>query len=488
MEAVAQRPKPLTRTQNVALAILAAVAIWSFSPLTPLTIALLAVSVLFLIGLKRPVWAMAAFLISQLTATSYMVDVPFITISLRLLLLLLIGLILWRSTTDEKIDLGPMARRVIIPAVALLVISVMANLANTGFDYVFRDFRNMIVGLLIVIFMPAVIRNTKDLKILCGVAFIGVTASALVGLFQHYQFFGLGETTLIPDFFEQRSAEGGLRVPGMAETELELSFALSVVLPVVLGVYLAKGIKKDTRWLLLVSAVVIGLAVYFTFTRSALLAMFLGLAALPLFFKTRIRPEFILIIVLFGVGIIAATGMMDSQFLGGRSEEVQEESSVSRQILWQSGTAIAIDYPILGVGGDRFAEVSTGYASEVDTELLAWETERYWGYSSLGTQPPHNDFLMLWICYGTLALAFYIWLYVAVLRVLANCYQVAKTRFIRGLSIGLAAAFIAYAANAFYHNLFVTIPLFWILAGLALATAKLALKSPGQKRREVSHG
>ncbi|MBE9502503.1 MAG: O-antigen ligase family protein [Chloroflexi bacterium] len=485
MEAVAQRPKLLNRTQGIVLAILAVVAIWSFGPVSPLTAVLLAVSVLLLLGLRKPVWAMAAFLVSQLTATSYMVNTFFPAISLRLLLLILIGFILWRYSAEKKIELGPTARRVLIPAVILIVVSVIANIANTGFDYAFRDFRNMLVGLLIIIFLPAVIRNSKDLKILCGVAFIALVGSAIIGLLQHYQFFGMGQNTLISGFLEL-PVEGETRVPGMAETELELAYALSVAFPVLLGVYLAKGMKAGTGWLLGVSAVLMVLALYFTYTRSALFGLILGIVALALFFKTRIRGEIILAILLLGVGLIAATGMLGNEYLGGRSASVQEESSVSRQILWQSGTSIAIENPVLGIGGDRYLEVSPEYASDVDPSLLAWEEETYWGYSSLGSEQPHNDFLMMWICYGTLALVAYLWLYVAVLRNLLDSYRASTTRFIKGLSIGLAAGLVVYGVNAFYHNLMITMPLFWILAGFSLATAKLALKSRGHNRREAN--
>lgn len=477
MEATAKRPALLKGTQTIVLVIVGVVVIWSLSPVSPLMAVLLAVAALFLLGLRRPVWAMAAFLVSQLTATSYMVNTPFdITVSLRLLLLLLIGLLLWRSFAQKRIELGPMARRVLIPAVILLAVSVIANLANSGFDFAFKDFRNMAVGLLIIILLPAVVRNTKDLKILCGVAFIGFTASAIIGLMQHYQFFGIAQNTLIPGFLEG-SWEGGARVPGIAESELELAYTLSISLPAVLGIYLVRGMK--TRWLLLLSAVPIGLALYFTYTRSALFALILGLVALALFLTTRIRGEVILAALLLGVGLIAATGILGEQYFGGRAESVQEESSISRQIVWQSGIAIAMDNPVLGIGGDKFSVVSPEYASEVDPSLLAWEQETYWGYESLGSTAVHNDFLGVWVCYGTLALVAYLWLYVVVLRNLLDSYRASTTRFIKGLSIGLAAALVAYGVNAFYHNLFATMPLFWILAGFSLATAKLALKRKG---------
>ncbi len=486
MEAAAQRPGLLNRTQAIVLAVLGVVLIWSFIPISPLTAALLAVAALFLLGLRRPVWAMAAFLVSQLTATSYMVTTPFdLTISLRLLLLILIGLVLWRSFAQKQVELGPMARRVLIPAVILLGVSVIANIANTGLDFIFRDFRNMLVGLLIIIFLPAVVRNSKDLKILCGVAFIGLAASAIIGLMQHYQFLGMDQNTLIPGFL-QLPREGVGRVPGMGETELELAFTLSVALPALLGVFLVKGVNTGTRWLLGSSAVLIGLALYFTYTRSALFGLILGLVALALFLKTRIRGEIIFAVLLLGIGLIAATGMLGGQYLGGRPAGTQEESSVSRQILWQSGISMAIENPVLGIGGDRFRVVSPEYASDVDPSLLAWEEERYWGYSTLGSEPPHNDFLMMWICYGTLALVAYLWLYVVVLRNLLDSYRASTTRFIKGLSVGLAAALIAYAVNAFYHNLMVTMPLFWILAGFSLATAKLVLQSQGPKAKRAS--
>ena len=61
-----------------------------------------------------------------------------------------------------------------------------------------------------------------------------------------------------------------------------------------------------------------GLALYFTYTRSALVAVVFGLVALVLFLKTRIKGEIILFALLMAIYIIAANGILEGSFLGGR--------------------------------------------------------------------------------------------------------------------------------------------------------------------------
>lgn len=473
MEATLERPSLWSRPQGIVLAILGIVVMWCRGPLAPTAMALLAVVVFFLFGLRRPVWAMAALLVSELTVTSYMVNIPFgLAISLRLLLTLLIGLLVWRSL--RPIDLGKKLRPVLVPASVLLGISLVANLANSGFDTAFRDARSMIVGLLIVILLPAVTSNLKDLKILCGVALVGLTGSAIVGVIQHYQWLGMGQATLIPGFTEV-IAEGKAGVPGFSETQLELSYVLSTGLLTVLGICLCGDVGDRPRRLLLLSATAMAASLYFTYTRSSLYAAVMGLIALILFLKTRIRGGIILTVFLLAIALTEIFGLRpNDMFLGGRSEDIQLESAISRPILWQAGIAIAISNPILGIGVDRFETVSPAYVGSVDPSLVEWEEDRYYSYRTLGNQPPHNDFLNVWVSYGTLALVAYIWLYAAVLRNLLDSYRRSKRRLIKGLAVGLASALIAYGVNAFYHNMMMTLPLLWILAGFSVATGKLA--------------
>ena len=482
IETAVQKRGLMTTPQGIALGILAIVAVWCLSPVTPLTMVLITVGVLLLVGLRTPIWALAALLVSQLTITSYMVNTPFgVAISLRLLLLVIIGLVVWHSAATARVELGPGAKRVLIPASIIIGVALISNVVNSGFGAAFKDFRYGIVGLLIVVLLSAVIKNLKDLKILCGVAFVGLTASAVIGVLQHYAPNGIGHHTLIPGFLAAWGTQG-IRVPGLGESELELAAVLSAAVIAVLGLYLAKGVGSGVRQLTVVSIVLMAAALYFTYTRSALLAVLMGLLALALFLKTRIKGEIILVAMLILIVVVAISGIAEGRYLGGRSESGQEQSSNSRKILWQVGTAIAVANPILGIGAYRFPEVSVQYSDQVNPQLLAWEHEQYWGYSTLGSEAVHNDFLGMWVSYGTLALIAYVWLYFVVLRNLLDSYRSSKDSFIKGLSVGLAAALVAYAANSFYHNTMATFPLFWILAGFSVVIAKLALKKVEGKR------
>jgi len=476
VEASIQRQSLWSRPRGIGLIIFALVALWWLMRDNPTALVILAIVILFIVGIKKPLWAIAALLLSQLTITSFMVVTPFAAISLRLLLLVLTLLIIWRAVVQRQINLGPNARRVIIPIIILIVVSGIANWINSSVDFAFKDFRNLMVGLLTVILVPMVIRTSKNLKVLCAVTFFVVVASAVVGLMQHYNILGMEQATIRPDFLLTREDN---RVPGMAETQLELSYILTVAILVSLGVFVTRGITSSNRILLLISMLLMAIVLYFTFTRSSLFALGLGLIAFPLFLKTRIRWDIVLIVFLVAVIFIDMTGMLSGQYLGGRSLEVQEESSISRKILWQAGIAIALDNPLLGIGGDQYTEVAPQYADRVDPSLIAWEKRQYWGYTTLGNEQVHNDFLYIWLSYGTVALLAYLWLYIAILRNLLDAHRKSKRRFIKGLALGLAAALVAYGVNAFYHNLMITMPILWIIAGFSMATLKLAQRNSG---------
>ena len=190
----------------------------------------------------------------------------------------------------------------------------------------------------------------------------------------------------------------------------------------------------------------------------------------------------ILVLLLLAVGFVETTGIFDEQYLSGRGEEIQQKSSVSRQIAWQAGMQIAMDYPILGIGGNQFKNVSPGYTASVAPELLEWEADQYWEFRTLGSTQPHNDYLNMWLSYGTPVLIVYLWFFAAILTRFLDTSRKTKNRFIKGISIGLAAALVTYSINAFYHNLIITLPLLWILAGFSLAVGKLAFKEKNKAR------
>ncbi len=471
------RPGFFERPIGLPLTLIALTAIWCFfySTITPLL--LVVIFVFLFMGLRRPVWAMAALVIHQATILSYRIPTPFgFEISLQLVILILAGLIIWRSYVREGIDLGPRAALLIPLAIVLVVIAMASDLVNSGFAVAWDDFRDWAVCLMILSFIPMVVRSIGDLKIISGVALVVLSVSALVSILQHYNILGMQAATLLPGLMQTGS---DLRSPGISGGALELSYLASTVLLALFGAWALKGLKPNIRWLAPLILIALAAAVYFTFTRSAIIGVGLGLAAMLLLVKTRIQSWIVMVGALL-VAIILIFSPLGNQYLAGRSAAVQEDSAVSRIILWEAGANIALDHPVLGIGSGNFNTLSTQYQSSVDSSLLAYEKREYWSYRTLGSEPPHNDFINIWLSYGTPALIFFIGLFVLIISNFTLAYRRSRSFFIRGLSIGLAAALVAYGVNALYHNMISTMPLFWILGGLSLALAKLALqRQPG---------
>ena len=462
----------LYRPKIFILVIVASVILWSLMRNSLDVLILLVIAGLFIYGLKKPLWIMAALIVSQLTLTGYMVTTPFF-ISLRLLLLFLTILVMGKAFLRREVDIGPGARRIIIPMILLIAIGLLANLTNVGFDEAFKDFRNMLVGLLFAVFFVAIINTNKQLKIICIVTCLVIAASAVIGILQHFNILGMTDATVIPGFLTNSPEDQ--RVPGITESELELAYVLSATLVIILCLYLTKMVSSG-RKLLLISMVLIFTALYFTYTRSALFAWGLGVTALVLFIKTRIKWELILVILFLVIGFFVQTDILGKTYFSGRSERSQLESSVSRTILWQAAVGTAIANPVLGIGANQFISVSPQYATSVDPSLIKWEQDRYWDWRTLGTLAPHNDFLNVWVSYGTIALIMYVWLHFTIVKNCFLSFKNSKNRFIKGLALGLAAALVTYMANSFYHNISGTLPLLWIIAGFSAATIKLAAK------------
>jgi O-antigen ligase len=480
MSAVAVKPREsfLYNPKGITAATFLMVIVWAVIQWNPSAFMFLVVVALFIIGWKKPLWAVAAVLVSQMTITSYIIVTPLVDISLRLILLLLILFIIRGALSRKEVDLGPHSRKLIIPMAILIVIFAVSDLYNgLPFDTVFKAFRNMTVGLLFIILLPAVVESRQQLKILFGIVFIVAIASSVVGVLQHYNVLGMGQATITPDFLSMLD-----RVPGMGETELELSYIIPAALVIILTLYLVRGISSRHRNFLFIPMVPMLLALWFTYTRSALLAIGIGVVSVFLFIGTKIRWEIILIIIAGILFFIEGSNVFEETYLSGRAESAQEESSVARDILRQTGIAIALDNPIFGIGSEQFLIISPQYASSVDPSLIEWEGNRYYSYTTLGNDEPHNDFIMMWLSHGTLALILYVVLYFVIIYNLMYSFRTSNNRFIRGLSAGLAAALITYVVNSFYHNLLATLPLLWILAGFSLVTAKLA----SQERKSIT--
>jgi len=419
---------------------------------------------LYVLLFHRPVWALAALIVGQLTLSNYMLllgeQQVSVTFFWAILTLLLLVPILRRK---GGIKLGSGARRIIIPAVILACMATIANGVNIELSYVIQYLRQEFIWLVILFLLPAAVKNERDLKRLALVALITCSASAIFALIQYF-------TPALRDDLEGRMI-------GLTASPVHLGFILPVIILPMVAIYFLKGVNSRARKLIILPIIIMIAALYFTFTRTGIYSLAPGLLLMILLMKGKPKKELFLITLIVGAAFLCYVNMEDNRYTRGF---VEEGSTEGRLALWQAGVNIALNYPLLGIGSYRFTEMSLEYISTVDPTLI----EQGAG-TALGRYQPHNDFIRVWTSFGTVALLAYLWLFVGILRNFVEASRHSRTRFLKAFTIGCLGAMVAYIVNAANHNVMSSSMLLWILGGLSIATTKIAFSERFSKVKEI---
>lgn len=401
-------------------------------------------------------WALVPVLICELTVASfYFADYG---LSLRLIVtglatLLALPTILRANRTD------PRYRRVFVPALALLVIGLAGNLFVSGEDYAIKYLRYQTLQLLALVLVALLIRTRRDIARLAAISCGLLLVAALVAVWQHYARGGAVASDLVA-IWKGRSV-------GFSGSPVILANQLTVGLVVALGMLAALRWKRDWRLAAMVAAsLVLALGLYFTYTRSATLALAPGLLAMGLALSGQ-RRTFLVGGVLAAAALfqlLAGTGLIGERYYRGAEED---SSAATHEALWEVGFAIALDNALTGVGHANFEEVSLQYSGAVDNVVAA---------GSLGVERPHNDFLTVWISWGIAALVAYLLLFLGAAKNFIAAAR-APDPLIRGLAVGGIGWLATYAANSAFHNYLDSSTLLWAFAGLSVALARAGARA-----------
>ncbi|UCB42543.1 MAG: O-antigen ligase family protein [Dehalococcoidales bacterium] len=440
----------------------------------PLSFVLAAQLVLFVFLFQRPILAIGALIVGQFTANSFMFDLPIgEQISVRFLWTVLAIVLLVPIVRNRGgIKLGSGAKWVIIPAIIFFVIAATSNFVNTDISNTLKYFRLNATALAILILLPAVVEKKQDLKLL-SIVTLGVgSISAIVAIMQHYSTrWGLPVYTISDGIY--RSG----RAVGLAESPVHIAYDLPLIILPTLGVLLLKGVSPNARKILMVLVLAMGLGLYFSYTRSGIYALAAGVFIMVLFSQIRFKKELVLITLVLTVGFLLWTDINATRY---SQWFTNDQSGASRLVLWQSGVNVALDNPALGIGYDEFLGIAPEYLATVNPAYA--ETEGAGGV--LGVQEPHNDFIRVWLSFGTPALLALLWLFFGMFRNFTVAYRQSSDLFIKGLSIGCIGALVAYVVNASIHNVMDSVFFMWILAGLSIALTKFIPAQQNQIERE----
>jgi len=417
---------------------------------------------LYVLLFNRPVWAMAALIVGQLTLPTYSYILGELGISVifswsTLTLLLLVPIL----SRKGGIRLGSGARRIIIPAIILVGVAAIANFVNIDPTFAMQYLRQEFSWLVILILLPAAVKNERDLKRLALVALITASVSAIFAWMQWY-------TPALRDDLEGRMV-------GLTVHPSHLGYTTPLVLLPTVAVYFLKGVNSRARKLIMLLIIIMAVGLYLSFTRTGIYSLASGLLLMVLLMKGKPKKELFLITLIVGAAFFYYVSMESNRYY-----EVEEGRDEGRWALYQSGVNIALDYPLLGIGAYRFTEVSMEYASAIAPSLIEKGAA-----GSLGLHTAHNDFITIWASFGTVALLAYLWLLVGIFRNFLEASRHSHTRFLKAFTIGCLGAMAAYIVNSALHNMMSPTMLIWIMGGLSIAATKITLSNRYSKVNEI---
>lgn len=306
--------------------------------------------------------------------------------------------------------------------VALLLVSTTSLIWSTQFRVAAREYRTVVLEAVAFYgLLRAMLYDRRAIWRVVDAWMLGGMLIALVGCFQ----WALGENLI--------SAEGVWRVRGLYGSPNNLALYLGRVFPLTLAIAVW-GRDGLRRWACGLAALIIGVALFLTYSRGAWL---LGVPASLLFLAAmRSRRSFalmagglatLLVISILVVGVGRLTSLLDAG----------QGTTFFRLQLWRSSWKMIQDHPILGVGLDNFLyKYRTYYVLPT-----AWE--------EFNLSHPHNMILDFWLRLGLPGLIVLIWLLVAFFRQSWRIYRSFPESNDRILILGLMGGLV----NALAHGL-----------------------------------
>ncbi len=255
-----------------------------------------------------------------------------------------------------------------------------------------------------------------------------------------------------------------------------------------LGLIFGKATDKDKRFLLVIAAVLMGIAIVLTSSRGGMLSLF-GVLAFVITAnllkkqkdknksstenRQNFRRNFILIagglaliLSLFGAVILLGG---DASLLRGIGLTTEQDFSSGRTHFWYVALQIIFNHPILGVGLDAFGTAFTRF----DT----WN-------GTFRIEQAHNDYLQIWADAGIFGFACVVWFIYLLFKNSLHAVGDALNRFRRNSAIGALAGCFGILIHSFFDfPLRTPSNAFFFLTFAVLATASISNPSLHRRRK-----
>ena len=308
---------------------------------------------------------------------------------------------------------------------------------------------------MLVLLLIATIRTKKDMSEFLAVAFAGLTAAGLYGVYQQ-----IIHVPVNPAWVDTSVNQGSMtRVFSFFGNPNNFAEILLLFLPFYFAaLFNTRNVLMKLVYLAL--ACPLFLSIVFTQTRIAWIAFVIAGFVYLLFKEKRLIPVFILL------GIVSIPFLPQSIIMRLRTiTNVLDSSITTRLQVWKTVIPILKDYWFTGLG--------------LGNETLLRVSKNYYIFVSKGSIPSHshNLYLQLWIETGLPGiLAFFAFLGTIVKKSIRSLYQKRKDAYVNNILIaGLSAlAGILAIGMAEYVWFYPRVMLFfWAVIGIMLAALKI---------------
>ncbi|MCC6176360.1 MAG: O-antigen ligase family protein [Chloroflexi bacterium] len=419
----------------------------------------------FLAALVRPFWAFVAVIVAELSLNGYLPGLP---ISARLAIAVAATIVAAPAILRTIQTWNAPVRRVVLPAIALVVIATVMNSYFSNPDYVFKFLRRQILMMAALLLAASTIEHRRALTLVAGIALLVGVTSAVFAVLQQVS----RNPLAFPGASLELFAEVNHRSVGLVRSPVNLANHLTFVLLPVLALALCAPTRM--QWLrvgLGAAAAILMLGVYVTYTRSALLGIGPGLLVIAAYVRGWRRASVVAALIAAPLLYYSAqgTGLVGQRYYLDTSDDPSAASHLGTMLV---GLELSLDNWAFGIGHEWFEEASTDYADVIGTGLAQLGAR-----GRLGEARPHNDFLNVWFSWGIGALIAYLAVFVGSI---VNCTIAARSNdwFVRSMAIGCAGGLATYAFGSALHNYFDASTILWLYAGLSAALVPLARIGP----------
>jgi O-antigen ligase len=325
-----------------------------------------------------------------------------------------VTVVLWITLCLIDRSFRPGRLSLAIPLAAFILVSVVSAILSGDPAHAFGNMKNYI--LFVTVWLTASLAAERRVRgWAINVLLVSGAGSALYGVVIYFMGRGRGSLERTPGTFSNEMTFGGIMM-----LLLSLFTAMSI----------AGGIPRRSRIISIIAAAIAAAALVLTQTRSSWLAMFISGLFIFFFLRRRWVPFFMAAVaVLVLLGPEAYRDRVRTIF------DPQFRTNVQRINMVRGGISIFREHPAIGTGpvdlGDIYREHMPPEAVHVHGHM-------------------HNIFLHVAVTTGALGLAAFVWMLVAMFRIVGRSMRLDLPPPCGALAAGSAGALAGFIINGMF--------------------------------------